>query len=76
MRCCLKLTPRAAGQTPWTETVLRNFSGSDGEFPNAGVIADEAGALYGTTQFGGALNRCSGLRCGVAYKLSGTGFVP
>ena len=39
------------------ETVLHSFSGgSDGYEPLAGVIADRAGALYGTTYSGGAEN--------------------
>ena len=45
-----KLTPPAKGQTAWKETVLYNFKGgSDGSYPTAGLIADEQGALYGTT---------------------------
>jgi uncharacterized repeat protein (TIGR03803 family) len=44
-----KLTPPAAGQTSWSKTVVWSFSGSDGYFPYAGVIADQNGALYGTT---------------------------
>jgi uncharacterized repeat protein (TIGR03803 family) len=48
------LTPPAAGQSAWTETVLYAFSGGwfDGAFPFAGVIADQTGALYGTTNGG------------------------
>jgi uncharacterized repeat protein (TIGR03803 family) len=53
-----------------TETVLHSFTGSDGAFPVAGLIADFAGNLYGTTQSGGAAGK------GVVFKLSGTGFVP
>ena len=73
-----KLTPPAAGQTSWTETVLWSFLGSngDGDLPAAGLIADENGALYGTTQFGGTLSACGGFGCGVVFKLTGTGFVP
>lgn len=33
--------------------VLHSFSGSDGDGPNAGVILDPAGNLYGTTTSGG-----------------------
>jgi uncharacterized repeat protein (TIGR03803 family) len=33
----------------WTETVLHSFSGSDGLTPDAGLIFDSAGNLYGTT---------------------------
>jgi len=46
-----KLTP---SQGSWTESVLWNFTGgSDGGFPQAGVISDNAGNLYGTTYSGG-----------------------
>jgi|HubBroStandDraft_6_1064221.scaffolds.fasta_scaffold00377_18 uncharacterized repeat protein (TIGR03803 family) len=40
----------------WTEAVVHNFAGapSDGAYPNAGVIFDSKGNLYGTTPQGGA----------------------
>jgi len=39
----------------WTETVLHSFgNGSDGANPQAGVVADAAGHLYGTTVRGGS----------------------
>jgi uncharacterized repeat protein (TIGR03803 family) len=41
---------RAAAQT---ESVLLNFNGRDGEIPEAGLIFDAAGNLYGTTAGGG-----------------------
>jgi uncharacterized repeat protein (TIGR03803 family) len=47
-----------------TETVLHSFTGSDGDLPAGGLIADSSGNLYGTTYFGGT---CSG---GVVFKLS------
>lgn len=49
-----KLTPSGGG---WTESVLYNFSGSDGENPFSGVTLDNAGKLYGTTESGGAYGR-------------------
>jgi uncharacterized repeat protein (TIGR03803 family) len=36
--------------TGWLETVLYEFGGSDGQGPSGGVIFDNAGNLYGTTQ--------------------------
>jgi uncharacterized repeat protein (TIGR03803 family) len=39
----------------WTETVLHNFgNGKDGQNPQASLILDGSGNLYGTTVFGGA----------------------
>ena len=52
-----QLTPPAAGQTQWTETMLYTFlGGSDGADPYAGLIFDTSGALYGTTKLGGIGN--------------------
>src|SRR5664280_840402 len=48
-----ELTPAAGGN--WTEQVLHNFNsdGTDGTNPNAGLIFDATGNLYGTTPDGG-----------------------
>jgi uncharacterized repeat protein (TIGR03803 family) len=46
-----ELTPTAGGG--WTEDVLYNFNGGDGRWPEAGLIFDAAGNLYGTTSGGG-----------------------
>jgi uncharacterized repeat protein (TIGR03803 family) len=59
-----ELSPPAQGQTAWTETVLFSFAGSNGSQPHAGVIADGAGNLYGTTYIGGSNNT------GVVFELS------
>jgi len=38
----------------WTEKVLHSFgSGNDGQYPDAGLIFDAAGNLYGATRYGG-----------------------
>jgi uncharacterized repeat protein (TIGR03803 family) len=51
--------------TTGTETVLYSFTGgADGSEPEAGVIQDPAGNLYGTTYFGGD---------GVVFELDTTG---
>ncbi len=56
----------------WSESVLYSFSpGPNGSDPEAEVIFDTAGNLYGTAPQGG--QGCSGLGCGVVYKLSPSG---
>ena len=53
-----ELTPPGPGQTEWIETVLYSFCAQsrciDGATPEAGLIMDLAGDLYGTTVKGGA----------------------
>lgn len=55
----------------WTESIIHNFSGSDGSQPLAGLTIDPTGNLYGTTAYGGAYNY------GAVYELtrSGSGWV-
>ena len=62
-----KLSPNPDGS--WTESVLHRFAGKDGDNPRAGLIFDQGGSLYGTTQAGGNLTDCNGSGCGVAFKL-------
>jgi uncharacterized repeat protein (TIGR03803 family) len=60
-----KLTPPLAGKTQWTETVLHRFAQTgDAHNPEAGLIFDSSGALYGTTYFGGTLG------FGTVFKLA------
>jgi uncharacterized repeat protein (TIGR03803 family) len=47
------LTP-ASGQ--WNYSALSNFTYTDGVFPEASLVANSKGYLYGTTEFGGSLN--------------------
>lgn len=55
-----EISPSASG---WTKTTLYTFMGAaDGAQPQAGVILDSAGHLYGTAQQGGN-------GCGVAFEL-------
>ncbi len=46
------LHPSAPGQ-PWIMTVLHDFAGPDGAYPQADLILDFAGALFGSTTAGG-----------------------
>jgi hypothetical protein len=49
-----KLTPGLG--SAWTETILYSFTGGgDGAFPNAPLIMDSLGNLYGAGGAGGAL---------------------
>jgi uncharacterized repeat protein (TIGR03803 family) len=61
-----ELMPHAGGG--WSERVLHNFvlSATDGVNPQAGLIFDNAGNLYGTTYSGGAYNY------GTAFELTPT----
>jgi uncharacterized repeat protein (TIGR03803 family) len=62
-----KVTPSGS------ETVLYSFQGeSDGWAPDAGVILDRVGNLYGTTPYGGGTS-CRNSGCGTAFKLAPNG---
>ncbi|HXJ93496.1 MAG TPA: choice-of-anchor tandem repeat GloVer-containing protein [Terriglobia bacterium] len=59
------------------ETVLHSFAalgfgGGDGSYPVAGVVADGAGNLYGTTGAGGASTNCLH-GCGTVFEIEKTG---
>jgi len=56
--------------TKGKETIVRIFKGGkDGAAPQAGVISDAAGNLYGTTTAGGGTG-CRGAGCGVVFKVA------
>jgi len=49
---------------------LHSFSDSGGNDPQAGLIADSTGVLYGTTSGGGAAGHTT------VFEITGSGFVP
>jgi uncharacterized repeat protein (TIGR03803 family) len=57
-----KLAPQASSK--WKYTVLHTFVGSDGAQPDANLILDDKGNLYGTTAVGGTAG------AGVAFELT------
>jgi uncharacterized repeat protein (TIGR03803 family) len=57
-----RMSPGAKGK--WAYTVLHRFNGQDGDLPQAGLIWDAKGNLYGTTYYGGTHN------AGVVYEIT------
>jgi uncharacterized repeat protein (TIGR03803 family) len=60
------LNPPSSSNSTWTETILYQFTGQngDGANPYAGVLIGSGGVLFGSTNFGGAQG------AGVAYTLT------
>jgi uncharacterized repeat protein (TIGR03803 family) len=64
-----ELSPQAGGG--WAEKLLISFNLADGAVPQAGVVFDRAGNLYGTTSEVGGRGKCNGnFGCGTAFELS------
>ncbi|HLW88541.1 MAG TPA: choice-of-anchor tandem repeat GloVer-containing protein [Terriglobales bacterium] len=62
-----------SGTTPWSESVLYNFTGgSDGAYPVGGVLMDKSGNLYGVAESRGGNNNgnCLGGGCGALFALT------
>jgi len=56
-----------------TYGLVYHFSGMDGKYPEAGVVWDAAGNLFGTTLGGGDLTCADGYGCGTVFQLDATG---
>jgi len=64
-----ELTPEEGGT--WKEEIIHTFvGGSDGRSPQAGLILDKKGNLYGTTYQGGTGTKCGAFACGTVFELS------
>jgi hypothetical protein len=64
-----RLNPPATANGKWTEDILYAFTGgADGAAPQTTLIQDAAGALYGTTLYGGNTG-CNVSGCGVVFAL-------
>jgi uncharacterized repeat protein (TIGR03803 family) len=74
-----QLTPPAVAGGAWTDSVIYNFTGLDGDgmYPSAGVVVGKDGVLYGTTEFGGSevSGSCIGYGIGGSYGEIGCGTV-
>jgi uncharacterized repeat protein (TIGR03803 family) len=76
-----ELLPPAKSGGPWTETLLHSFCPdgvpcSDGTTPEAGLVRDAQGNLYGTTEGGGDdYANCIDYGCGTVFKLAAAGTV-
>jgi uncharacterized repeat protein (TIGR03803 family) len=53
--CVFELSPPTSSGAGWTESILHSFGSgtSDGQGPQAALLFDKAGNLYGTTIWGG-----------------------
>jgi uncharacterized repeat protein (TIGR03803 family) len=67
-----RLTPPKTNGRRWVHTVLYAFAGgSDGSAPEAEVVFDKKGNLYGTTNYGGVGGpNCFGVSCGTVFQLT------
>ena len=67
-----KLAPNANGG--WTKSVLYNFCSrrncADGTDPQASLVFDQAGNLYGTTYNGGRMDICRRVGCGGVFEIT------
>jgi len=65
-----RLKPPSRGVGTWTASVLYGFTGApDPALPNASLVFDKKGDLYGTTTKGGSGTGCSFDGCGTVFTV-------
>lgn len=70
LMCLLVLALASPASTKWKEKMLYSLQGGrDGYYPAGGVVFDNAGTLYGATNWGGDLD-CSSDGCGTVFAVS------
>jgi uncharacterized repeat protein (TIGR03803 family) len=74
------LAPGTGCGTVWKLDIAGNFTvlyaftgGADGAFPDAGVLMDSSGNLYGAAADGGDLSCNVGFGCGVVFEIDSSG---
>jgi uncharacterized repeat protein (TIGR03803 family) len=66
-----ELVPPAQAGGAWTKSTLYFFQGgaTDGSYPEASLVFDRHGNLFGTTLYGGGPN-CAAYGCGTVFELT------
>jgi len=67
LRHVYELSPSFDGS--YRERMIHSFNLPDGSLPDATLVFDAAGNLYGTTMFGGGKNLCEPSGCGTVFRL-------
>lgn len=62
-----ELTPSTDGS--YRERIIHSFNLTEGSLPDATLVFDAHGNLYGTTLFGGDKNLCEPNGCGTVFRL-------
>jgi uncharacterized repeat protein (TIGR03803 family) len=66
------LSPLKSGRYGYA-TLYQFVGGSDGMTPTSGLVADNTGTLYGTTEHGGGSGNCGSEGCGTVFEYNPSG---